>query len=428
MASKRGVLIDEVQPGSAAEAAGIRKGDRLLSINGAPVLDVIDYMFQAEGPDVALEISRGGKRFSKGLALEESDTPGLVLSPFRIKTCRNKCVFCFVSQLPKGLRKSLYVKDEDYRMSFLYGNYMTLTNLSPVDRERIATQRLSPLYISVHTTNDTLRRRMLGNPKAPDIMKELRFFKENKIRMHTQIVLCPGLNDYDELKNTIRDLCSLYPFVESIAVVPVGITAHGGKGLSEVRKEDAERAIREINVFRKRFMKKHGDPVVYAADELYIKAGAAFPPLKEYGELPQIENGVGMLPLFLAEAKKARIPETPAPLKAITFTGTSFYPYLEKFTERLSRRGIKITPVEVKNHFFGETVTVAGLITGRDVIRTLMGKSGEFDILLVPSVALKAGEDVFLDSVTAADLQDALGIKAVIIEPTPEGLIEGVYG
>ncbi|MBI5203683.1 MAG: DUF512 domain-containing protein, partial [Nitrospirae bacterium] len=353
---------------------------------------------------------------------------GITLKPFKIKRCTNNCIFCFVSQLPKGLRKSLYIKDEDYRMSFLYGNYVTLTNLSAQDKKRIAQQRLGPLYISVHSTNKAIRNALLGNPKAGDVLKELKFLKENKIRMHVQIVLCPGYNDDKELQRTIRDLYGFYPYVSSIAVVPVGITMHRKSRLIGVEKEDALRALDIIDSFQKRFRKKHGVSVVYGADELYIKGGVNFPALSEYGELPQIENGVGMVPLFISQAKKIKAPQNPEKKKtSLTFTGTSFYPYLKKITDRLlEKEGININVIPVENTFFGKAITVTGLLTGRDVIRELSDKTDGHECLLIPDVVFRDGEDVFLDDISKKDVEDALGIKVKVIESAPEGIMKGM--
>jgi putative radical SAM enzyme (TIGR03279 family) len=424
--NKSGVVIEEVAPSSPAAQAGIQKGDILVSINGNKLSDIIDYMFYKPETESDIVISRKGKRHSIKLILDESEDPGIKLKQFRIKTCRNKCIFCFVSQLPRGLRKTLYIKDEDYRMSFLYGNYITMTNLTQEDKKRIARQRLSPLYISVHSTNNALRCKMLGNPKAQDILKELRFLKDNKIKMHTQIVLCPGWNDGKELEKTIRDLYSFYPYLSSIAVVPVGLTAHRKTKLKAVEKEDAENALQIISAFQKRFKKKHGDPIVYGADELYIKAGQPFPPIKDYGDLPQIENGVGMVALFMSKAKKIKLPSKPPSKKYLTITGVSFYPYLKRFLDRLEKNGISITPVAVENSFFGRSVTVTGLLTGRDVIKSLSTKAEGYDLLLLPDCMLRAEKDVFLDDVSVRDLESTIGIKTKIVESTPQGLLRGI--
>ncbi len=430
MRPRSGIEIESVITGSSADKAGLQPGDVLLSVNSHPLRDAIDFMFFRSSARLLVEFSRGGIKTRVQIKTEDGSDPGITIKPFKVKTCRNNCVFCFVKQLPKGLRKPLYVKDEDYRLSFLYGNYMTLSNIDSCDRKRIVDQRLSPLYISVHTTNKSLRNKMLGNPRASDIMKELKFFSGKKIRMHVQIVLCPGLNDGTELQNTIKDLYKFYPYVSSVAVVPVGLTMHRKQQMDPVAKEDALRAIEVVTAFQKRFQKKHGDPVVFCSDEMYIKADVPFPHLKDYGSLPQIENGVGMVPLFLSQSKKVRVPKTISQEgKFLTFTGTSFYPYLKKFIDRLSEKeNLRIDVVEVANNFFGTTVTVAGLLTGRDVIKTLHDNTDSYKVLLVPDAVLKEDEDIFLDNVSLKDVEEATGLRAVRTEATPQGLIDTING
>ncbi len=407
----RGIEIDRIAPKSIAEAGGLMGGDLLLSINNHALKDGIDFMFYKDEPDLDIIVMRNGKKMPVKLSRKEGEDIGIVIKPMRIKRCGNKCIFCFVSQLPKGMRESLYIKDEDYRMSFLYGNYITLTNLTAQDKKRIVEQHLSPLYISVHSTNKTVRNALLNNPRACNIMKELKFLKEHKIRMHTQIVLCPGYNDGRELQSTIRDLYSLYPYVSSIAVVPVGLTMHRKREatppLQSVEKEDAANALAIIETFQKRFKKKHGDSIIYASDELYIKAGANFPSLKEYGELPQIENGVGMVPLFMSRAKRVKTFEAASKRKQyLTFTGLSFYPYLKKITERLfEKEGIGVSVIPVENDFFGRSVTVAGLLTGKDVIRAISNKTEGYECLLIPDIVFKDGKNVFLDDVSKKDIE-----------------------
>lgn len=428
MRAKEGVFIEKITPGSIAEKAGLAKGDQIVSINGSRLVDSIDFMYHRNGDELNIAALRHNRKIQVKLNPKESENIGLTLTQFKIKQCINNCLFCFVSQLPKGLRKSLYIKDEDYRMSFIYGNYVTLTNLDAQDKKRIVNQRLSPLYISVHSTNKNVRNALLGNPKAGDVMKELKFFKEHKIRMHTQIVLCPGYNDGKELETTIRDLCSLYPYISSIAVVPVGITIHRKKDIMPVAKEDAVKAIEIIDSFQKRLKKKHGDYVVYGSDELYMKADITLPNLKEYGDLPQIENGVGMVPQFLSQAKKLKITEGVSHKKHfLTFTGTSFYPFLKKFSDKLAEKeNIHIDVVPVENTFFGRSITVAGLLTGRDVIKTLSDKLDGYKWLLVPDIVFKDGENVFLDDVSVKDIERALDIKVRVIESMPEGIIKGM--
>ena len=426
MRSNNKLEIEAVDTGSPAAKAGLKGGDVLLSINSCPLHDVIDFMFNKGTDELEIEFMRNAAVNKTFITLEDDSDLGITVKPFKVKTCRNNCIFCFVKQLPKGLRKSLYIKDEDYRLSFLYGNYMTLSNISNEDRKRILEQRLSPLYISVHSTNRALRNKMLGNPKAQDIMKELKFFSSNKIRMHIQIVLCPGFNDGKELQNTIRDIYKFYPYVSSIAVVPVGLTRHRKLQLQPVTKNVALESIKIVESFQKRFRKKHGESIVYCADEMYIKAEKSFPPLKEYGNLSQIENGVGMVPLFINQAKKARIPKTISGKKNfITFTGISFFPYLTKFINRFSENeNFNITLVPIKNEFFGESVTVTGLLTGRDIIKALHDNADAYDILIVPEVVLKEGDNVFLDNVSLKEIEDATGLKTVVTDGTPQGFID----
>jgi len=426
MRTERGITIETVSKGSPANNAGLLPGDLLLSVNAHPLRDPIDFMFYGSEDAVEIRLKRDGKNSVLTLVRDTNDL-GLDFKPFRVMTCKNNCIFCFVRQLPKGLRKTLYVKDEDYRMSFLYGNYITLSNLSKEDKQRIVGQRLSPLYISVHSTDRAIRNRLLGNPKAADIMKELRFLKDNKIRSNVQIVLCPGHNDGKELQNTLSSLYSLYPYVLSIAVVPVGLTIHRKQIVRPVTKEDAINALRTIESFQKRFIKRHGNPIVYGADELYLKAERPFPSLSEYGELHQIENGVGMVPLFLSKAKKLKISRSlECRKKFLTFTGVSFYPFLNKFIEKLSEKErLSIDVVAVENTFFGSQVTVAGLLTGRDVMKNALDCIEGHDTILVPDVVLD-DQNRFLDNVTLDDMQEALGIPVKKIVSTPEGLIKGI--
>lgn len=430
MRSRSGIEIERVAVKSPAEKAGLRGGDLLLSLNSHPLRDAIDFMFYKGSGKLSLEFLRDGAKHRIALAAEDNNDLGISIKPFKVRICKNNCLFCFVKQLPKGLRKSLYIKDEDYRLSFLYGNYMTLSNIDVSDKKRIVEQRLSPLYISVHATNRAVRNRLLGNPKAADIMKELKFFAAKRIRVHTQIVLCPGYNDGTELQNTIKDLYKLYPYVASIAVVPVGLTQHRRQQINPVTKEDAIKAIEIVESFQKRFKKKHGDPVVYCADEMYIKAERTFPRLEEYGMLPQIENGVGMVPLFLSHSRRIKVPKAvPRDLRFLTFTGVSFYPYLKKFIDRLSgKEHINIDATPVENNFFGRSVTVAGLLSGRDIIRSLHDNTDSFQILLVPDVTLMEDKDLFLDNVSLKDLEEATGLKVVRTEATPQGLIDAIAG
>jgi putative radical SAM enzyme (TIGR03279 family) len=418
--------ISNITEGTTAHNIGLEKGDILLSINGNPVRDVIDYMYYFRDDIINLKIQRSQKTHTFKLKKKERSPFGIELKPFRTRTCRNKCIFCFVDQLPRGMRKSLYLKDDDYRMSFLFGNYITLTNISAKEKKRIFAQNLSPLYVSVHTTNNDLRRKMLGNPRATNILKEILELTANKIRLHVQIVVCPELNDGEELSRTIKDLQKYYPYIASIAVVPVGLTKYKKINTRPVEKDDAIKIIETVKKLRQRFKKRHGDPVVHLADELYLKAECPLPPIKEYGDLPQIENGVGLIPVFLHCSKKVKLPKKIEPLKLAVFTGTSFMPYLEEFAGKLnSIEGLSLDVFKVENRFFGPSVTVAGLLTGKDILKTIVGKT-KADCLLVPNIALRDGSDMFLDNVTLKDMEESLGMKVKVIESTPEGILKEI--
>jgi putative radical SAM enzyme (TIGR03279 family) len=424
-----GVVIEEVVPGSPAAEARLVAGDRLLSINGRKVRDTIDLMFHAGEPGLNLKVARGQAIIPVTLSSNGGVSEiGIVLKPFAVRKCKNRCIFCFINQLPPGMRKSLYVKDEDYRMSFLYGNYITLTGMTREDRMRIVEQRLSPIYISVHSTDTEIRNRMLGRPDAPDILKDLKFFASHRIRMHTQIVLCPGYNDGRQLDKTINDLYKFYPYVQSIAVVPVGLTAHRKKELQPVGANEAAEALETIRRFQTRFLRRHGERLVFAADEMYIKAGSELPPLGDYEELSQIENGVGLIAQFVAQARKIKVrpPEKIKKGGIVTFCGSSFYPYLSGFVERLRKKGFDVRAYEVANKYFGESVTVSGLLTGRDVMKALSGEIRKDDTLLIPDVVMKEGEDLFLDNVSLRDVEEILGVRTVTIESTPSGMVDAI--
>lgn len=421
------VVIDEIEEKSPAQRAGLKRGDIILSINGIRIRDAIDLLYYGNEPLLNMKLKRGNKNLKIDIERHEGRDLGIKVGAFPIKRCRNKCIFCFVNQLPKGLRRSLYIKDDDYRLSFLYGNFVTLTNLTDDDRKRIKEQYLSPLYISVHHTDRKKRNIMLGNPDAPDIIKEIKEFSRAKIKMHCQIVLCPGYNDGEDLKKTIRDLARFYPHVSSIAVVPVGLTKYNKVPLRPVTKQDAIRAIEIVESMNRRFKKKHGKNLVHAADELYIKAGMPLPDLKRYEGFPQLENGVGLVTLFIENTKKIKRPLHLPKKRIITFTGESFYPYLIPFMEGLkTEHRLNIELFMIKNRFFGETVTVTGLITGRDIIEGLADKVGRGDCLFIPDVTTRDGGEEFLDGITIKDISKTLSVDVMKIESTPQGLIKAL--
>lgn len=406
--------IAAVAPGSTAAGLGLSKGDRILTINGKTVNDVIDYQFLVADPDVSITVQPlKGKQHTISLAKEPDDTLGIEFAPLHIKRCGNKCIFCFVDQMPSGCRKSLYVKDDDFRASFLYGNYITLGSLKESDWQRIFSERLSPLYISVHATDPALRAFILGNKEAPDIMVNLRRLATNGIRMHTQIVLCPDINDGVHLRKTITDLSELFPSVASIAVVPVGLTEFR-KGRFPLRlftKQEARNVVEELTRFGDRFKKEKGTRLVFASDEFYIKSELPLPPTSFYEDFPQIENGVGMVSDFLHNAVRVRLPKMIAPLRVTIVTGVSFSKVLHRALSRLrSIGGLVFRIIVARNNFFGASVTVAGLLTGSDIVKALAGKRLG-DVVIIPAEALKAEEKIFLDGMSLVQLTRDLGVR-----------------
>lgn len=408
--------IVHILPGGAAEGLGFKAGDALDSINGREIHDVIDYRFLVADEHIIVSFhSKHGKARRLVVDKDPDDNLGLEFSPFRITRCRNRCIFCFVDQMPAGCRKSLTIKDDDFRASFLHGNYITLGALSENDWERIFRERLSPLYISVHTTDHPLRTFMLGNKKAPDILTSMKRLAAGGIMMHTQIVLCPGINDGDHLQKTLDDLSSLFPAVASIAVVPVGLTAFR-KNLFSLRsftRSGARAVIERITRLGLRFKRQLGTRLVFASDEFFIKAGEPFPPLSFYEELPQKENGVGMVSAFLRDVSRTRIPKKVAPMHLTLVTGVSFSSILKRALARLREvEGLRMRLVVAQNGFFGPSVSVAGLLTGQDILRALKGRRLG-DQVLIPADALKEDEDLFLDNMSLEQMERALSVKVV---------------
>lgn len=422
-----GLLIETVLAGSPADRARLLPGERLLTIDGQRLRDLIDYTWLASDDEAELTVAdRAGNQRSVLLEPDQGEAPGLTFAAPQPKRCGNNCLFCFVHQLPKGLRRPLYVKDEDYRLSFLQGTYVTLTNLNAAELRRIITQRLSPLYISVHATDPQLRERLLDRSGIPPILDQLTRLAQGRIQMHTQVVLCPGLNDGLALEQTVHDLAALYPAVESLAVVPVGLTRHRTR-LPLLKPVDSAYAATFLQEWLPRSQalnKRLGAPFLQLADEFFLKAGHPFPLLRTYGDLPQWENGVGMVPWFLKQATAVlrRAKPLPRPLRATVATGISALGFVNEFLQGLSRQtGAQLTAAPVPNRLFGEGVTVTGLISGGDLIAALQNQDpGE--LLLVPSVMLKEGEGCFLDDLTLDDVSQALQVAVVSFDGTPGGL------
>jgi putative radical SAM enzyme (TIGR03279 family) len=423
--------ILSVEPGSIAAELAMAAGDRLVSIAGRPVVDLLDVALADQAEDLRIELLKtNGEIWLLEFDKDAEEPLGLNVPHPEPEECGNQCLFCFVHQLPRGMRESLYVKDEDYRFSFLYGAYVTLTNIGDEDVRRIIEQRLSPLYVSVHASDEELRRTLLGR-QGPAILPLLRRLVEAGISLHTQIVLCPGLNDGSALLQTLTDLHALGPNILSLAVVPVGLTGHR-RNLPPLRLptiDEARRTLAMIHDFQEECLRQGGSRFVFAADELYLQADRPFPSIDDYEDLAQLENGVGLIPLFREEAEQVlegvdRL--SPGPFSVLT--GESAAAEVSRFASALeAAAGTKIFVHVIRNEFFGGGVTVAGLVTGRDILQQLRGvELGQR--LLVPEVMLRDGEDVFLDDLRLEDLARELNLPTTKFDSSPWGLIEALEG
>ena len=406
--------VKSVDAGSAAADAGILPGDKIVRINGQPLIDYIDYVYFCAQTTLKITFLREGKRYTRRVRKAEDADIGLDFTTPLLgnkRVCRNKCIFCFVDQLPRGMRKSLYVKDEDWRYSLLMGNYVTMSAISKDELARIIRRGVSPLYVSVHTVDEKLRRMMLGNPDAVPIRPILKRFAARGIRFHAQAVICPGINDGDKLAETVAFLRSLYPAAMSLAIVPVGLTGHrdGLFDLSPVSKELAEQIVKEVEKWQKECLNSVGTRFVFAADEFYIKAEKALPPVENYETFDQIENGVGLVAKFFSEADEAieAMPHTDAHVSLVT--GEDAAPFFRAFAEKIHAAcGAEIDVYAAKNVTFGGGVSVSGLLAGEDILSALRGKKlGQ--AVFIPSTTLRDGK-VFLDDMTREAFQRALGV------------------
>ena len=428
-------IVSDIVPGSIAEQLGIRPGDKLLAIDGHEIEDIFDYQFYVEDEEIVLLIEKpDGEQWELEIEKEADEDLGIefgqgLMDEYR--SCYNKCIFCFIDQMPKGMRDTLYFKDDDSRLSFLQGNYVTLTNMSSHDIERIIRYRLEPINISFQTTNPELRCRMLHNRFAGEALKKVDMLYQGGIEMNGQIVLCKGVNDGDELERSIRDLTSYLPLLKSVSVVPVGLTKFrsGLYPLDPFTKEDAREVLDVIHRWQEKIYQEYGIHFIHAGDEWYLLAEEDVPEEERYDGYLQLENGVGMLRLLFnefAEGYDALTGDDRRDELSIA-TGKLAYPYLCKMAEKITEKfpGVRIHVYCIRNDFFGERITVSGLITGQDLMAQL--KERELGRrLLIPCNMLKTDEDVFLDDFTVEQVSGALQVPIDIVKSSGQDLIDSI--
>jgi putative radical SAM enzyme (TIGR03279 family) len=433
-------VIASVDALSPAQRAGIQPGDRLMMVNGNEIVDVLDYQYYTYDRKLHLTLeTKGGRKRTVRIRKEDGEDLGLNFETYlmdRKKSCANRCVFCFVDQLPKGMRSSLYFKDDDARLSFLMGNYITLTNLTQRELQRIIDLKISPLNLSIHSTDPQLRSFLLGNPRGGESLLWVEKFAKAGIIMNCQVVACPGLNDGPALLQTMEDLSRLYPAVPSVSIVPVGLTGfrEGLYPLSPYTKEQAAAVVNQVEAYGETCKERYGSAIFFCSDEFYLIAGRDLPEDPYYEGYPQLENGVGMLRLLLTELEEAALAlwEEGAKAAASPFsivTGRSAGPFLQRCIDRARETWHtvdgKVYPVE--NDFFGRTIVVAGLVTGRDLVAQLRGKDlGER--LLLPVNMLRHGEGVFLDDMTLAQVSEALGVPVFPVNQDGGELLRAMLG
>ena len=434
------VKITCVDKGSRADTAGILTGDVLISINGRDICDVLDYRFFLAEKSVTLKIRRADTILEFVIRKQQYDDIGLDFeTPLMDKkhSCENKCVFCFIDQLPRGMRKTLYFKDDDSRLSFLHGNYITLTNLHDKDIDRIIEMHISPVNISVHTTNPELRVQMMHNKRAGEVLSYMKRLADAGITLCGQIVLCKGLNDKAELDRSMRDLSELFPAMQSVSIVPAGLTRFREKlyHLERFTKEESAAVIEQVDRFAKEFEEANGSRMFFCSDEFYLKAELPLPSEEYYEGYPQIENGVGMITSLITEFKEELdyldeyLGNYKAPRHISIATGVAAYDTIKSMAAELEARieDLTVDVYKIINHFFGETITVSGLLTGKDISEQLEGKDLG-DLLLFPTNALRADGDLFLDDMSPEELSQKLGVAVSPSKEGGEGFICDVLG
>lgn len=431
------VEIKEVKKWSQLFFKGVKPKDKLVSINGNEINDFLDYQFYLKDEKTVLEIEHNGKIKKINVSKNAEDDIGLGFDNYLMdsqKRCHNNCIFCFIDQNPEGMRESIYFKDDDSRLSFIFGNYITLTNLTDKDIDRIIKMHITPVNVSVHTMNKDLRVKMMHNKKAGECLDMINRLAKAGIELNTQLVLCPGINDGNELEYSLTELSKLYPAVQSIAAVPVGITKHreGLFDMPSYTKDTSAQVIEIINRFGDEFKKKHGTRLAYAADEFYLKAEKAIPDSEYYENYPQIENGVGLWRSLQDEVTDMiRDIDSDADVerKLSIATGVAAYPLIKGIADRLMAvyPRLKINVYEIKNDFYGHSITVAGLITAGDLINQLKGKQLN-GLLLIPEVMLMADGNLFLDNYSVEDVEKALGVNIDTVLSDGVDLVNKIIG
>lgn len=418
--------ISHIDKKSIASNIGLKKDDVIVAFNGEVACDMLDVAYFDSQSDFTIELCRGQKNITLAVNKDPNEPIGwdfydeCYIEP---RWCANKCVFCFVDQLPKGQRKTLYVKDDDWRLSFVSGNFVTFTNITDKEIARIKDKKFSPLYVSVHATDDDVRRKLLGNPKARPIVPLLKEFADSGITLYTQVVMCPELNDKQILLKTMQDLFALYPAVQNLAVVPVGLTKHrvGLHDLQLVSEQLACETIDMVEQFDAECYAKTGAHFVYCADEMYVYAKRDVPSYEYYGDFEQLENGVGLVADMRYQFDLALRDATAARKGSFTVvTGVAATPFVQQVIDRAKSKfpELRANVITVVNKFFGETVTVAGLVVGQDIASTLEGRDDVGDTLLLPRVMLRETEDIFLDGMSLDELRKITGKT---IEITADG-------
>ncbi len=429
MRAPKSAMIEWVAPGSPAAQAGLlATGDRILRVNGKTPRDYIEYRYLIAEENVSLTFEDSQHRLRR-IRLEKSLDEDLGISFTSdvfdgIITCGNRCAFCFVAQLPRGLRPSLYVRDDDYRLSFLHGNFITLTNLTPADKARIARLHLSPLYISVHATEAAVREKLFGRP-TPEVLAIMRGLIAKGIEFHAQIVVCPGLNDGPHLERTVRDLGALFPGVRSIGVVPVGLTRHRGQQprVRRVTPKIARELVATVAQWQREFLKAYRSRLVFAADELYLTSGAPLPSRAEYEAFAQLGNGIGSARLFLEGVGRSRPPKLRCKLSVLLVTGALAAPLVEALAAKLRQGGVEAKTCVVQNRLLGRQVTTAGLLAGRDIARAVRATGIKVDLIIVPGTAVREPEG-FMDSMTLQELSECIAMPvAAAADPAEVGAL-----